>query len=86
MLCMEGSKSFALINHQIYCDLFSTDLNDSKISNSHHIFDSLEEDNWNLPNYYCYTCLQVGIKNRMVSNFFIPQKFCNSIWQPPKQA
>lgn len=83
---LEGSKTIALINHQICCTHYLTDIDDSEISNNNHLFDSLEEDDWNLPYALNYTIPQLGTENQIISNSFSPQKSCNSIWQPPKLA
>lgn len=84
MLCMEGGKKFALINHQMCCDLYLADVNESEISNHHHLFDSLEEENWSAPSSFCYALQQVEIKNQIGSNSFAPQELYILIWQPPK--
>lgn len=81
---LEGGKTIALVNHQIYCTHYLTDIDDSEISSNNHLFDSLEEDNWNLPYALNYTIPQLGTENQIISNPFSPQKRCNSIWQPPK--
>jgi hypothetical protein len=86
MLCMEGVKTLALINHQIYCDINLTDINDSKISNHNHYFDSFEEENWNMPSPFSFTFLQIEVENQMFPNSFFPPELCNSIWQPPKSV
>jgi|GEM_PF-6679602 len=83
---LEGGKTIALINHQIYCTHYLVDIDDSKISNNNYLFDSLEEDNWNLPYTLNFPIPQLGTKNQITSNSFSPQKSCNSIWQPPKLA
>lgn len=83
---LEGGKTIALINHQIYCSHYLADIEDSEISSNNHLFDSLEEDNWSLP--YTLNCPipQLGTENHLISNSFFPQKSCNLIWQPPKLA
>lgn len=86
LLYLEGGKTIALINHQIYCTHYLADINDSGISSNNHLFDPLEEDNWNLPYALNYTIPQLGTENQIISNFFSPQKRSNSIWQPPKLA
>lgn len=83
---MEGGKTFALIDHQIYCDLYLTDTNDSEISNHHHLFDSLEDETWYAPCSLSYTFPQEGVENQIISRSFVSQKLCNPIWQPPKSV
>jgi len=84
MLCMEGGKTFALINHQIYCDLNLTGNNDSEISNHHHLFDSLEQESWNVPYSFSYTFPPIEVENQIISKPLATQELCNSIWQPPR--
>lgn len=84
MICMEGVKTSALINHQIYCDLYLADIEDSAISNHHHLFDTFEQENWNMPNSQSDAFLQGVADKQIISKPLVKQELCNSIWQPPK--
>ena len=84
MLCMEGGRTFAFDNHQIYCDFYFTDTNDTEISSHNHYFDSIEEESWNVPYSLSLESPLADYENQITPRSFTSQELSNSIWQPPK--